>query len=419
MIRREVKIGAMILVAFVILIWGFSFLKGKNIFVSGNFYYGVYEQVEGLNEGAPVYYKGFRVGSVESIILHPKAIGDFLVSFVITEDLPLPKGTVAQIYSVDLLGSMAVQLFLGSEEQLLMPGDTLKTGVLGDLKEQIGMEMLPLRDKTEILLVKLDTVLTNIGMVLSDDNRSNIARTIYDLHLTMSHLEQVTRVLGHQMTNEGDLWQTIDNVEQLTENLKNQSAKIDEPIANLTLFSQNLKQVDAASLTRRADSLLLNIDRLTREIQHGEGSLGMLIGDPTLYQNLENASRNLDKLLADMRNNPGRYLHFSAVSFGNRSGRVPSDSMAFEQGILFKIKIAESQSQINLTDTLLLDNFVVTEHLVNSRYIYTAGETRSYTEALQLMDYFSDKFKSSQVVSFQNGTLIPLHRALRKISVKN
>ncbi len=244
MIKKEVKIGFLVLLSLIALIWGFQFLKGSNIFVPGERYYGTYSQVDGLNEGAPIYYRGFKVGMVENIKLHPTKRGKFLISFVLTEDFHLPKNTVAQIYSIDLMGSKAIQLIEGNSTEPLIPGDTLLTNTMGDLMHQMGMEVLPLKDKAERLLVHFDSVLVGISEVFSEQNKSNLDMAILDFTLSMNNLKNLSAKLDGTLGENGEIGRSFQNIESFTETLKLQSKNLTLTMENLASLSENLKNSD-------------------------------------------------------------------------------------------------------------------------------------------------------------------------------
>jgi phospholipid/cholesterol/gamma-HCH transport system substrate-binding protein len=417
-LRREIKTGLLVLVSLVILIWGFHFLKGTNIFVFGAQYFGVYSRVDGLNEGSPIYYRGFRVGSVQSIGFHPTRPGTFLVSFNLSHNVPLPNNSVAQIYSVDLMGSKAVQLLEGNSNQLLSPGDTLRTNVMGDLKDQVSMEMLPLKDKTEKLLVKLDTVLTNIGMVFSEENKQGLNSAIRDFNLMMENLHYTSRLLHQQMTSDGDIAKSLHNIEKFTGDMRMQTSNLNSIMENLLNFSANLSEADFATVIAHADSTLLAATNMLNKATEGTGTLGLLMNDQGLYLNLMDATANLDRLLADLRHNPERYLHFSAINMGRRVYINADETLAEEQGIVFKVKVAESSEPLDIRNTVVLD-LPVFEDTDGSNYIYTVGETNSYAEAIRIKDRLMDTFPSSSIISLKDGKPYRLKRALRKVNIKN
>lgn len=403
----------------VVLIWGMNFLKGTNIFLSGDTYYGVYSRVDGLNQGSPIYYKGFKVGSVREIKMHPTQQGLFLITFFINEPVKLNENTVAQIYSLDLMGSKGVQLIEAPGTRLLNPGDTLRTSVMGDLVDQVSMEVLPLKEKTERLIVKLDSVLTDIGSVFSVENRKNLEYSIKSLHLTMANVALISEKLNHALDDNGSIGMSLSNMEAFTNALQMQRANLDIITANLAGFAVQLNQSDIAGLMSSADSTLIVLNGLIDKATKGDGSLGMLLSDQSLYLNMQDATANLDRLLADIRHNPERYLHFSAVNFGRRIYVNTNESLAEEKGIIFKVKVAQSNTPLEIRNSIVLDDKVVFEDYNGKSYVYTVGETRSYPEILKLNDRLLPIFPEANIIALKDGKPIRLKSALRKINIKN
>lgn len=418
-IRREIKIGFLVLVSLAGLIWGLNFLKGTNILLSGDTYYGVYSRVDGLNQGSPIYYKGFKVGSVREIKMHPTQQGLFLISFFINEPVQLNENTIAQIYSLDLMGSKGVQLIETPGTRLLKPGDTLRTSVMGDLVDQVSMEVLPLKEKTERLIVKLDSVLTDIGSVFSVENRKNLEYSIKGLHHTMANVALISEKLNHALDDNGSIGMSLSNLEAFSNALQMQRANLDIITANLAGFAVQLNQSDISGLMSSADSTLIVLNDLIEKATKGDGSLGMLLSDQSLYLNMQDATANLDRLLADIRHNPERYLHFSAVNFGRRIYVNTDESLAEEKGITFKVKVAQSNTPLEIRNTIVLDDKVVFEDYNGKSYVYTVGETRSYPEILKLNDRLLPIFPEANIIALKDGKPIRLKSALRKINIKN
>lgn len=418
-IRREVKTGILVLGTLIMLIWGLNFLKGRNLFVAGNLYYGVYSRVDGLTEGSPIYYKGFKVGTVREIVLDTSRKGMFRISFSVTQPIVLSENSVAQIYSLDLMGSKGVQLIEVAGTRILTPGDTLRTSVMGDLVDQVSMEVLPLKEKTERLIVKLDSVLTDIGSVFSENNRRGIEHSIKSLSVSMENLAMISQKMNHSLDPDGELGKSFSNIEDFTNSLQRQRANLDIITSNLAGFATQLNQTNLSGIVSSADSTLQAINVLLDKASNGEGSLGMLLGDQTLYLNLQDATANLDRLLADVRHNPERYLHFSAINFGRRIYVNADETLANEKGIVFKVKIAQSEIPLDIRNSLVLDNQPVFEDYDGKYYIYAVGETHSYSDALKLTDRLRPLFPSAIIVSLKNGKSIRLKSALRKINIKN
>ncbi|MDR2927535.1 MAG: MlaD family protein [Cytophagaceae bacterium] len=416
---KEIKIGLTVIISIFVLVWGINFLKGRNFFIKGNYYYGVYTRVEGLSEGSAIYFKGYKIGSIREIVFHPENVGEFLVTLSLTQELPITNYTVAQLYSVDLMGTKAVQ-FINYEPEdgesapiTLFPGDTIKTFVVGDLFDQVGTEVLPLKDKVESLIVKLDTVLTNVAGIVSRENRDELNHTLQSFYRSIHSLESSVGLIEASL-RDGELSHSLTNIEDFTATLSSQKTNLDSITSNLKEFSTQLNNADIQGVVSKIDSAVQNVNNLLAESVSGNGSLGMLLTDKTLYLNLTDATSNLDRLLTDMRHYPDRYVNFSAFNFGRKvyiqTGEV--------QGIVFKVKIAESNTPMDeLRNKIIIDDYPAVEDYDGKYYIYTIGESHSYDKIVQLADRVRLVYSSATVIALQNGTPIKVKKALKKLGV--
>ena len=185
--------------------------------------------------------------------------------------------------------------------------------------------------------------------------------------------------------------------------------------SNFNGFTEQLSEVEIAGIVSKLDSTLFYVNNLLDKAVSGEGALGLLMKDETLYYNLTDAAANLDRLLASIRHHPDRYLNFSAVNFGRKVYLSTDEKTAKEQGIVFKVKIAESKKPIDgLKNKTIKENLLVFEDYDGKNYIYTVYETHSYSEALIVMDKIYDLYPNSTVIALQSGKYIDLKKALKK-----
>ena len=420
-IRPEIKIGILVLASLFILIWGFNFLKGRNFFLQSHYYYGIYNRIEGLNEGSPIFFKGFKIGTVRKIEFNPKNQNEFLVTFYLTKDLAINSKTVAQLYSVDLLGSKAIQFINSSdfnEEGTidLYPGDTLKTSIMGDLKDQVSIEVLPLKDKVENLIISFDTVLTNIGGIFTYENKNNLNQAISSFYRTVISLEESMLIFNNSLKEGGNLKESFKNIEDFTAALKEQTDNLNGITTNLRNFAEQLNDLNISGIVSKIDSTICNITNLIEKTSSGEGSLGMLLEDKTLYLNLTDAAASLDRLMIDIRHHPGRYVNFSAINLGKKVYKNPEEQSAEKQGIIFKVKIAETETPAhNLKNQILLGDKNVFEDYTGKKYVYTICETYSYNEAQDVLNQLHKLYPNASIIALQNGNPIKLEKALRKV----
>ena len=192
---REFKIGFLFILATAVLVWGFSFLKNKNILYKERVLIAVYTHVNGLNPSNPVYINGVKVGQVGKVFFDPSMDGDIIVQLVFTDKFPIPSKSVARIFSEDLMGSKAVEILLGAGPDYAQNGDTLITEVETSLKDAVNQQILPLKLKAEDLLSSIDTMVVAIKGVFNKDALADLNASIKSIRNTFSNLENTTQNL--------------------------------------------------------------------------------------------------------------------------------------------------------------------------------------------------------------------------------
>ncbi|MBR8534911.1 MCE family protein [Carboxylicivirga sediminis] len=409
--KKEVKIGLTVFVSFIIVIWGFNFLKGHNLIEVGNSYYGVYDRIDGLTKASPVYFRGFKVGTVRDIDFHPTQPNRFLVTFTLFDEIGIPNDSKAQIYSLDLMGTKGVQFIIGHSDQMLAVGDTMNTSVVGDLADKMSMEVLPLKDKTERLIVKLDTVLTNIGQIFSEE-KSRFHSSMYNLDRSLRHFESISRNLAKKLEDDGEVTMMLQRTDSLVAMLSAQRPHIDSTFSNLAGFSQQLEDANIDATVEQLRSTLSSANDLLDSINDGKGSLGKLMSDDEFYYSLNEVSNSLNRLLIDFRHNPDRYVSFSAVNFGRKV--VVTDQAYGVGGIVYEIQILESKAPIKMDSTILDGKYKIFEDYRDSKYVYNLGQTRYFDEASKILDEVKDLYDEASIVALENGVPISLKKARRK-----
>jgi phospholipid/cholesterol/gamma-HCH transport system substrate-binding protein len=322
-ISREVKIALVFVVTLALFIWGFNFLKGKDIFSKTRIYYAVYEQVNGLNEANPVVVNGFKVGQVKNIKFHPDGSGRILVEFLVTNnEIKVPKNSIARLFSSDIMGSRAIEIKLGNSSAYAESGDTLKTELGTTLGEEVSVQMLPIKQKFENVMLSLDSVLVIIQSIFNENTRQNLALSFESIKLTIQNLEHTTYNIDTLMTTQKSrLAIIIGNVESISSNIKKNNDKITNIITNFSSISDTISKAKIASVINNADKALAEFNDIIGKVNRGEGSLGMLINNDSLYKNLEYSSVQVKQLVEDIKLNPQRYLHFSIFGKSGRNNR--------------------------------------------------------------------------------------------------
>lgn len=322
-IKREYKIGIMALGAILLFIWGFTFLKGRDLFLKEKYFYAVYTEVSGLVEGSSVVISGLKVGRIEELYFNPIDMKSVIVKFSIKNDIKVPDNTLARIFSSDLLGTRAIELVLGDSKTLCEKGDTLLSEIQVSISEEVSIQMIPLKKKAEDLMLSIDSVMAVIQYIFNENTRENIRNSFESISQTIANIEQTSFALDTLVEAEKDRIASIfSNIESISLNLRKNNQEISNAIQNLSSITDSLAKADIISVISNTNKAMSDVALIVEKVNNGQGSLGMLINNDSLYNNLEKSSLDLDKLLEDMRLNPNRYVHFSVFGKKNKNPEI-------------------------------------------------------------------------------------------------
>lgn len=324
-ITKEFKIGLAVVCAIAAFIWGLSFLKGTNIFSQKSYLYAVYPKIENLIPANPVQIRGFKIGQVSKISLIDKG-GEtqVLVQMVITEEADIPKNSIARAISSDLLGTKAIDIVIGDSKELTQDGDTLVAETEQGLKESFNRQLAPIQAKAENLIGSIDTVMNTVSLLLNTKTRDNIDKSFESIRKAITSLEQTAYKLDDLMATEKEkLSAILTNLSGITGNLHQNEKKINNILNNFSNLSDSLAKAQLRSAIANADKTLQELNVLIAKINEGQGTLGKLVKNDSLYNNLNKSSEDLDKLLEDLRIHPKRYVHFSL--FGKKDKEKPKN----------------------------------------------------------------------------------------------
>lgn len=294
-ISKEVKVGFFSLLGIALLIWGYNFLKGTNILYKSKTLYTVYPSVAGLAKSSPIIVNGFQIGVVEEIKFHPNNTGQIVVDMVITEtDFLIPDNSIASLVSLDFLGSKAIAIKIGNSGKNVMSGDTLIADLEKSMFDDVSEQILPIKDKAEKLMIsldktlaQLDVVLKDVDDVLNDRNKQRFSDALFNLNATIVSYKEVAESMNTSMKT------------------------LQPTLKNFKTFSDSLAVLEMNATLKKAQATFDDMSVIMTKIKNGEGSMGQLINNDSLYFNLQSATKDLDKLLIDMKENPKRYVHFS------------------------------------------------------------------------------------------------------------
>lgn len=293
---KEVKIALVAIAGVVVLFFGMNFLKGLNIFSSEDNYYVQFSDITGLSSSSPVYADGFKVGVVKDIIYDYSHTEGSKVLIGVDKQLRIPQGSSAEIVS-DMLGNVKVNLLLANNpREKVAPGGLIK-GMINDGAMGKLQDMVPAVEK---MLPKLDSIMTSLNAILADPA---IRQSLHNVQTITDNLTTSTAQLNRLMAG-------------LNKNVPGMMAKANNVLDNTETLTANLAAVDVASTMRQVDQTIANVQQLTAKLNSKEGSLGLLMNDTQLYDNLNSTMRNADSLVIDLRQHPKRYVHFSV--FGRK-----------------------------------------------------------------------------------------------------
>ncbi len=312
-LSKEIKVGLLVTGALVALIWGMNYLKGLDLFTSDNKYYALYNRVDGLVPSSDVVLNGVKVGLVQKIEFLQDRSGRILITLIVQQKVIIGNGTIASINSSDLLGGKFVDLILDTKSPPAKDGDTLKS----DIQTTLGDQMLPIKDKAENLIESLDSLAVALQELLNPNNQNNLNAGFNSLSKTLKNLEQASGSLDRMLTTDGKLRKMFDNIESISANIKNNNESLSLALKNIALITDSLAKSNLSSTINNANLTLKETSQIMEKINKGEGTMGMLINNDSLYNALERSASDLDKLLIDLKQNPKRYVHISV--FGKKA----------------------------------------------------------------------------------------------------
>lgn len=294
---REVKVGIMVTISIFVLYFGLNFLKGIDVFSPTSKYYAVYSNIDGLVPSSPVLIKGYKVGQVEEIKYDFSKQKSFVVLISVSKDVLLPKGAKIDLFDNGLMGGKAIQIVyepLSVGQELYANGDTLESTVGVGLMAQVAGDLMP---KIQSVSEQADSLIRSLRAITESKSITNSLSSIQN---TTSNLDATSLQLKKMMHN--DVPRIMNDVNAITGHLKK--------------ISGNLSTVDFAETFTSINHTIANLNLLTDKLNSKEGTVGLLLNDKGLYNNLTSTAGNADKLLIDLKLNPKRYVHFSL--FGSK-----------------------------------------------------------------------------------------------------
>jgi len=412
-ISKHTKLGLLVLACLTILIWGINFLKGIDLFKRNSTYYVVYDRIDGLLQSGSVSVNGYQVGQVSKIQLLGDNSGKVLVAISLQGNFRIPKGTTAKIVSSDLMGTKSVKLMIQPATDYYKVNDTIPGGIESDLKEQVSMQVLPLKKKAEELIASLDSALTVVTSVFNEKTRTNLSQSFENINRTLANIESASAELNKIIAS-GKVNSIVSNLDGVTSTINKNSKEIGNTIKNLSALSDSLAKLNISPLFAKIDSTVGGLNHIVGKINSTDGSVGQLLNDPALYQNLTSLTGSLDLLLKDVRNNPKRYVHFSAFNIGKDVYITARPTAPDEKNkIIYKVSLLSSPAKLSTESVLFKGLGKIEETKANEVFIYMAGKTTDFEKISDLLQTARINFPDATIVAFKNGRKVKLEKALK------
>lgn len=309
-ITREIKTAILVIAAILLFIWGYSFLKGRDLLIDYKTFYVNYDNVEGLAESAPVTINGLVVGKVNKITLQNNT-GNLLVELQLKSSFPISKSSIVNIYEPGLIGGKQIQIVPNLEDKTLAKsGDVLMGGVIPGLTSLVGDKLTPLQEKVERMVVSADLLLKNINTLLDEKTKHNFKSSIANLDATLAEFKTASQSVNTMLA---------DNKMKINNTITN----VDKASANFSKISDSLAHANIGRTFKKLESTLANVDKIVADLGSGKGSMGKLLKDEALYNNFTKSSKELEMLLQDLRLNPTRYVNVSLFGKKNKPYVAP------------------------------------------------------------------------------------------------
>jgi phospholipid/cholesterol/gamma-HCH transport system substrate-binding protein len=313
-VSNETKIGALTAIAITLLILGFNFLKGKNLIEKKATLYIAFTKVNGLNMADVIKINGLKVGGVEDMQETDANLTGIVVAFHLTRTINIPKDSYAKVVTSPL-GSSYIELILGNSKNYVQDGDTLKSmenkGIVQDIQEQLA----PTIENLNRTLSTLEETVKRVGNVVDEQAKQNIGKTLSELAIAT---EQINRMLD---PGNGSIAKSVQNVADISGNIKKNNDSITMIIGNLTKVSRELSTAEIGATVQSLETAASQLNKILNGINEGKGSIGKLTKDDALYKNLTSTSNSLNILLQDLRLHPKRYVQVSV--FGKKDKSQP------------------------------------------------------------------------------------------------
>ena len=315
-ITREIKTAILVIASILLFIWGYSFLKGRDLFTNYKTFFVEYKSVEGLATSAPVTLNGLVIGKVSSITINENT-GVLLVELQLKTDFPISKSSIASIYEPGFIGGKQIAIIPNfNDKTLAVDGQKLQGGIKMGLTDKVGDQLAPLQEKLEKLLGSTEKLISGFNNVLDQKGQQDLKLTLFELSRTVEQFHKVSMSVNDLLsTNKSQINGVVTNFNKIS--------------GNFSKISDSLDKADLGKTARNLNASLARVDGIVSGLESGKGSIGKLLNDEAFYQNIRSSTKELELLLQDIRLYPTRYVNISVFGKKNKPYTGPvNDSVS-------------------------------------------------------------------------------------------
>ncbi|MFB3388245.1 MlaD family protein [Flavobacterium sp. LAR06] len=311
-LTREIKTAILVIASILLFIWGYSFLKGRDLFTNYKTFYVEYDNVEDLAQSAPVTLNGLAIGKVNKITINENT-GKLLVELQLKTDFPVSKSSTASLYSPSLIGGKQIKIIPNlADKELAVDGQTLTPAVELGLTESLGGKIEPIQQKLNVMLENINTLVSGLNNVLDKKGQEDLKKSLAELSQTMEQFHKASGSINSILdTNKAQINGAVTNFNKMS--------------SNFNKISDSLNKADLGKTVRSLNQTLAKVDGIMANLNAGKGSAGKLLNDDALYNNLAKTSKELELLLQDVRLYPTRYVNVSLFGKKNKPYVAPTE----------------------------------------------------------------------------------------------
>jgi len=311
-LTREIKTAILVIASILLFIWGYSFLKGRDLFTNYKTFYVEYDNVEDLAQSAPVTLNGLAIGKVNKITINENT-GKLLVELQLKTDFPVSKSSTASLYSPSLIGGKQIKIIPNlADKELAIDGQTLTPAVELGLTESLGGKIEPIQQKLNVMLENINNLVSGLNNVLDKKGQEDLKKSLAELSQTMEQFHKASGSINAILdTNKAQINGAVTNFNKMS--------------GNFNKISDSLNKADLGKTVRSLNQTLAKVDGIMTNLNSGKGSAGKLLNDDALYNNLAKTSKELELLLQDVRLYPTRYVNVSLFGKKNKPYVAPTE----------------------------------------------------------------------------------------------